>query len=82
MILINKRDVQRRTDRFHLLRSLPPAPSKHQLKKPFTCTMSPSSTMEDLAVRPELLFKAPLNTMKLAPVTEEGERRCGPMGNG
>ena len=32
--------------------------------------MIPSSTMLDLAVSPEDFFKAPLKTMKLAPVTE------------
>ena len=36
-----------------------------------TCTMSPSSTIDDFAERPAELFKAPLKTMKLAPVAAE-----------
>ena len=32
-------------------------------------TMTPSSTMDDLPLRPLELFKAPFNTRKLAPVT-------------
>ena len=31
--------------------------------------MTPSSTILDLALYPDVAFKAPLNTMKLAPVT-------------
>ncbi len=30
----------------------------------------PSSTIDDLAVKPEALFKAPFKTIKLAPVTK------------
>ena len=34
----------------------------------------PSSTMLDFALSPEVVFKAPLNTTKLAPVTENEDK--------
>ena len=36
-----------------------------------TCTMIPSSTMEDFADNPDELFRAPFKTKKLAPVTRK-----------
>ena len=45
----------------------------------FTWTISPSSTMELLAVRLAEVFRAPLNTTKLAPVTFRSWKQEGLM---